>query len=99
MQIAIVEDAAPGRDLEGALLLLGGTVYEILVVNHLQPDETDTDDADPKSKEERDVQQAETTRDGARIYRARGGITPLGRRLRAVWLTREKKLLQLDLPC
>ncbi len=43
MQIAIVEDAAPGRDLKGALLLPGGTVHEILVVHHLQPDQTATD--------------------------------------------------------
>jgi hypothetical protein len=80
-------------------LLLGGTVYVILVVDHLEPDETHTDDADPESKEERNVQQTQAARDGARIHRARGGVTPLGRRLRAVWLTKEKKLLQLDLPC
>ena len=58
MQIAIVEDTAPGRYFERALLLLGGTVYVIFVVNHLQPDQTDTDDGDPESKEERNVQQA-----------------------------------------
>ena len=84
MQIAVVEDTAPGRDFERALLLLGGTVNVIFVVNYLQPDKTDTDERDPESKEDRNVQQAQTARDGAGIYRARGGVTPLGRRLSAV---------------
>jgi hypothetical protein len=84
MQVAIVEDTAPGRDFERALLLLGGTVYVIFVVNDLQPDQTDTDEGDPESKEDRNVQQAQTASNGTRIYRARGGVTPLGRRLSAV---------------
>ena len=71
MQVAIVEDTAPGRDFERALLLLGGTVYVIFVVNHLQPDQTDTDESDPESKEDRNVQQAQTASNGARVYRAR----------------------------
>ena len=70
MQIAIVEDTAPGRDFKRALLLLGGTVYVIFVVNHLQPDQTYADDGGPESKEERHVQQAQTASDGAGIYRA-----------------------------
>jgi hypothetical protein len=68
-------------------------------VNHLQPDQTDTDEGDPESKEDGNVQQAQTASNGARIYRARGGVTPWGRRLSAVCLPREEKLLQLHLPC
>ena len=100
MQIAIVEYAAPGRDLKGALLLPGGTVYEILVMDHLQPDETATDQADPADKEKRNMEQAETAMYCAGIHRARSGITrPLGGGISALWLTKEKELFQLHLPC
>ena len=79
MQIAIVEYAATRRDLKGALLLPGGTVHKILVMDHLQPDQAAADQTDPAGEEKRDVQQAEATMHGAGRNRARGGITrPLG---------------------
>ncbi len=63
MQIAVVENSAPRRDLEGTLLLPGGAVDKILVVHHLQPHQTATDQRDPADKEERDMQKAKAATD------------------------------------
>ncbi len=55
VQIAVVENAAAGRYLKGALLLLGGAVDEIFVMNDLQPDQPATDDDEPANEEEGNV--------------------------------------------
>ena len=100
MQIAIVEDAAPRRDLKGALLLPGSTVYKILVMDHLQPDQTATDQGDPADKEERDMQQAKPAMHRAGGYRTSRRITrPLRRNWSALWLAKERERFQLHLPC
>ncbi len=52
MQIAIVEDTAPGGDLKRSLLLLGRAIDVIFVVHDLQPDQAATDDDDPTGEEE-----------------------------------------------
>ncbi len=52
MQIAIVENSAARRDLKGALLLPGGAVHKILVMDYLQPHQAATDQNDPADKEE-----------------------------------------------
>jgi hypothetical protein len=99
MQIAIVEDPAARRDLEGALLLPGGAVHKILVMDYLQPYQAATDQADPTDKEERYMQQPEAAMDGSRLYRAGSRSTrPLYRWFRAGRLAKKRELIHPDPP-
>ena len=82
-----------------ALLLPGGAVHKILVMDYLQPDETAADQADPANKEEGYMQQAKAAMDGPCLYRAGSRSTrPLYRWLRAGWLAKKRELLHPDPP-
>ena len=92
MQIAIVEDSAARRDLEGALLLPGGTVHEVLVMDDLQPDQAAADQDDPGDKEERNMSKPRRRWTvPAYTGRSRRSHPPVGRRLRARCGWREKR--------
>jgi hypothetical protein len=65
MEIAIVENAATGRHFKRPLLLLGRALYEIFVMDHLQPDQAAANQRDPADKEKRNVQKTQAT-----VYRA-----------------------------
>ena len=58
VQVAVVEDAAPGSHLKGALLLLFGALHVFLVAHDLQPEQAARDGAGPKQKEEADEPEA-----------------------------------------
>jgi hypothetical protein len=48
VQVAVIEDAATGSDLKGALLLQGCARYPLTMPNHLKPDEAAADEHDPE---------------------------------------------------
>jgi hypothetical protein len=54
VEITVVEHAAAGSYLEGALLLLVGALGILLVLHNLEHEETDGDGAGPEEKEEAD---------------------------------------------
>ena len=98
MQVAVVEDSAARRNLEGTLLLPGGTVYVVFVMDDLQPDQAAADQHHPGDKEKRNIEQAEATMHRTGRKRARRGLTWLwGSWLRPL-LTMEEELFQLHLP-
>jgi len=88
------------RDLEGSLLLPGSTIYKILVMDHLQPDQTAANQAEPEDEEKRDMQQAKPSLHRAGSHRASRRITRALRLNRsALWLAKERERFQLHLPC
>ena len=51
VHVAVIENAAAGRDLKGALLLLFRALHVFVVANDLQPEETRGDGDGPEEKE------------------------------------------------
>ena len=75
VQVAVVEDAAAGSDLKGALLLLFGALHVFLVAHDLQPEEAACDGAGPEEKEETDEPEARALErdDAGRVVAAADG--------------------------
>ena len=100
MQVAVVENSAPRRNLKGALLLPGGTVHVVFVMDDLQPDQAATDQDDPATKK-RDIWSkprrrwmvpACTGRAGEAPARCTGGFVRVGWR-------KNKNCFNSHLPC
>jgi hypothetical protein len=60
--VAVVDDAAAGRDLDGALLLARGLLREVAVADDLEEDEAAADDGRPEKKDPREEEKAAARR-------------------------------------
>jgi hypothetical protein len=95
MQIAVVENAAPGRYLERSLLLASSALNEILVMNDLQPEKATADEQRPANKKASDMKKAEAPRDCTCLQRSRRVRTrPLSGWLGVRRIAEKKELLQ-----